>query len=156
MTSYELLDTIADTYTPLLLISYLVYSIIYFRAGDRSAYLKGFCGILIAYLVLLLDHATQIWHRFGMDYSTHSSVALALIIFHIHKRRLSTPVAISIMTSLLAYYLLEVYQKYHSIADILSTITIVTPLILLGYRGVNLLKLNPLRVRRKPRENLKA
>ncbi|PCK06961.1 MAG: hypothetical protein COA42_16740 [Alteromonadaceae bacterium] len=136
MTRYEILDSIADTYTPLLLIAYLSYSIFYFRAGDRTAYLKGLWGLAVAYLIMFLDNATQLWHAFNLDYSTHSSVALAFIMFHLHKRKLVTPPAIGIIGSLLAYYLLEIYQQYHSAADILSTVIIIAPLILLGYWGI--------------------
>lgn len=133
MTTYEILDKIADSYNPLLFIAYLVFAVIYFRAGDKFAWLKGFAGIIVAYAIMFLDKSTHLWESVSLDYSTHSAVALVLIVFHLHKRPLKSPAAVGFSVSLLAYYCLEVYQKYHTIADIVSTFVVVAPLAILIY-----------------------
>lgn len=143
MVSYEVLDAIADAYTPLLFIGYLVFSILYWRKGDRLAVVKGFAGIIVAYGFMFADNAWQFWPSVGLDYSTHSAVALALIAFHIHKRPLKSPSAISFTISLALYYALEVYQQYHSILDIVTTAAVVGPAIALTYWALSKLPLTP-------------
>lgn len=134
MSTYESLDNIADAYTPILFIAYLIMSVVYWRQGDKLASLKGFSGIAIAYAFMFADNAIHAWPSVGLDYSTHSAVALALIVFHVHKKALLSLTAIGIMVSLVAYYALEVYQKYHSVADILSTAAVVGIAIFAAYR----------------------
>lgn len=133
MSTYEILDAIADSYNPLLFIGYIVFSVIYWRRGDKVACIRGFVGIVIAYSLMFLDSALGLWKSLGLDYSTHTAVALALIVFHIHKRPLSSGPAISFMVSLLAYYALMVYQEYHSFLDIVSTALAIAPFITAAY-----------------------
>jgi hypothetical protein len=72
-----------------------------------------------------LDSRTQIWPALGLDYSTHSAVTFALVTrLSVASRPLRLPAAVS----LVVYYGLMLYQRYHSIADILSTLAIVAPL----------------------------
>lgn len=132
--TYEQWDMIADSYTPLLFVLYIVFSIIYFRAGDRAAPLKGFVGILICYAIMIADNFFGIWKVFSLDYSTHSAVAFALVYFHLHRRKLLSPSAIAFSTSLILYYALMLYQQYHTAVDIVSTLVIVVPLVLWSYR----------------------
>lgn len=136
MTTYEVLDAIADSYTPILFFGYLIFSVLYFRGGDRTAVFKGLAGVAVAYLFMFLDNRWQVWHAFSLDYSTHSSVALALVIFHVHKRKPTSFAAIGLIISLLCYYVLEVYQEYHSVLDILSTVLVVGPCIGLVYWAI--------------------
>lgn len=132
--TYEQWDVIADSYTPLLFVLYIVFSIIYFRAGDRAAPLKGFVGVLICYAIMLADNFLGIWQVFSLDYSTHSAVAFALVYFHLHRRKLLNPSAIAFSASLILYYALMLYQQYHTAVDILSTLVIVVPLVFWSYR----------------------
>ena len=136
MTTYETLDAIADSYNPILFLVYIAFSIIYFRAGDRIASIKGFLGILICYVIMFLDNALEIWNSLGLDYSAHSSVAFALVFFHIHKRKLKSLMAIGFIMSLIGYYLLELYQQYHTLLDIVSTVIVAGPIIFLIYQLV--------------------
>lgn len=127
MTQYEILDKIADSYNPILFLAYIVFATIYFRQGDKMAAVRGFLGILFCYFVLFVDTKLKVWESLGLDFSTHSAVALALVSFHIHKRKLSSPGFIGFTLSLLAYYLLELYQEYHTIGDIISTCLVIGP-----------------------------
>lgn len=137
MTSYELLDSIADSYNPLLFLAYIVFSVLYWRRGDRLAALRGFAGIVVAYVFMFMDNAWQLWPSVGLDYSTHSAVALALVIFHVHKRPRNSPAAISFSVSLVLYYALEVYQEYHSVMDIVTTAAVIGPVVALVYWAIN-------------------
>ena len=136
MTSYQFWDTIADAYTPLLFLAYIVFSIIYFRDGDRSAWLKGLAGIVLAYAIMFLDKITQLWASLSLDYSTHSAVALVLIMFLVHKRPMKSLSWIALVLSLVAYYCLEVYMAYHSVADIVSTVIVLMPLVVVIYWSI--------------------
>lgn len=141
MTTYEILDAIADAYIPLLFFGYLVFAVIYWKRGDRRAWAKGLAGIIIAYALMFTDNEFQIWKRVGLDYSTHSAVSWVLIAFHLHKRRWNSAVAIGLAASLALYYALEVYQRYHTAADIMSTAVIVGPLVAAIYWAIG--KLSP-------------
>lgn len=132
--TYEQWDTIADSYTPLLFALYIAFSIIYFRAGDRAAPLKGLTGIFICYAIMIADNFLGIWKAVSLDYSTHSAVAFALVYFHIHRRKPFSPLAVVFSASLILYYGLMLYQQYHTPADIFATLFIVAPLVFWSYR----------------------
>ncbi len=140
MPNYDVLDKIADSYNPVLLIAFIVFSIIYYKRGDQLAGLKGLLGVLVCYLVMRLDNQLKLWESISLDYSTHSSVAFSLTYFLIHKRDVKSAASIGIITSLIFYYLLELYQKYHTILDIVSTLIVVMPLVFCVYKGVDRLK----------------
>lgn len=133
MTTYEILDAIADSYTPLLFFGYLALAIIYWTKGDRLASAKGLAGIIIAYALMFADNALQLWKSVGLDYSTHSAVALVLILFLVHKRRWNSALTIGLVSSLVLYYALEVYQRYHTIMDIVTTAAVVGSVVALIY-----------------------
>lgn len=140
MTQHEVLDKIADSYNPTLFLVYLVFAVLHFRNGDKMSALKGFLGIVVCYVVLFIDTKLGIWKSVEMDFSTHSAVALALVFFHLHKRRVNEVAFIGFSCSLLIYYLLELYQEYHTVADIVSTCVVIGPLIFLLYRILSIRK----------------
>ena len=120
--SYETLDAIADSYIPALaLISLAVIAADAFRVQWRLVSLRifAFLGIaLIAYSLMFLDGRLDIWPAFGLDYSTHTAVASGLVLF------LSFCVprwTVFWIFSLISYALLMLYQRYHTIADIITT-----------------------------------
>lgn len=122
MPSYATLDAIADAYTPLLALASLVLLLRPLRAlqwqvlGLRLASLAA--GALIAYGLMFMDDRLAIWPVAGLDYSTHTAVALVLVMFlsrHWPKARWPG------WLSLCAYGLLMLYQQYHTVADIVST-----------------------------------
>ncbi len=133
MLSYETLDTIADSYTPLLFLGCVIRGVFWFRNNERLVSLKGLVGVLLCYLVMVVDNHFLLWKSIGLDYSTHSSLAFALAYFLVHKQRVQGVLRFAVTGSLLAYYGLEIYQEYHSLADIVTTIIVVWPLILGAY-----------------------
>lgn len=134
MPSYETLDNIADAYNPVLFALSLIYAVFYFRRGDRLAGLKGILGLFICYFILWLDNQLRIWPQFALDYSTHTAVAFAFTYFLLHKRDKNNSFSICLAVSLLAYFALMLYQQYHTLLDILSTLLIITPLTLGFYK----------------------
>jgi hypothetical protein len=75
-------------------------------------------GLLLAYGLMFIDARYQIWPTLGLDYSTHTAVALVMIIFLCIAVR---KYALVWAGSLMCYFLLMLYQEYHSIADIITT-----------------------------------
>jgi hypothetical protein len=138
--AYEVLDSIADFYNPMLFLGYIIFSVLYWQAGDRLAVLRGFCGGVVAYIFMFVNKNWQFWASVELDYSTHSAVALALIVFHIHKRSIKSRPAILLSMSLVIYYILVVYQQYHSAMDVVTTILALGPFMLLIYKVIGIRK----------------
>ncbi|AZZ89855.1 hypothetical protein EUZ85_03670 [Hahella sp. KA22] len=126
---YETLDAIADSYNPLLglvtlaLLAHTLWRRRWAAAGRLALTLFG--GLAIAYTVRWIDYTLDIWPALGMDYSTHSAVAIAITFSLIAAApRWGIPALIG----LLGYALLMLYQEYHSVADILLTALAIAPL----------------------------
>lgn len=125
---YETLDKIADAYTPLLLIVFLIGIGIrlnqswpnYLRA---ARYIFRFLLLIaFSYGLMFVDNSVGIWPAIGLDYSTHTAVALALVICLVEIFPRFRWLSIG---SLLLYIGLMLYQQYHSLLDIVSTGVIV-------------------------------
>ena len=126
MLSYATLDAIADAYTPLLALACLAILLRPLRAlqwrvlGLRMTSLAA--GALVAYGLMFLDNWLAIWPMAQLDYSTHTAVALVLVIFLSRSWPASR---LWCWVSLCAYGLLMLFQRYHSVADILTTAVVV-------------------------------
>jgi|GEM_PF-724528 len=122
MPSYEILDCIADSYIPILLTICIIYlgELIINRRWITLKYHTSTLALYIfsAYAIMVIDIKMALWHLVGLDYSTHTAVSLSLVIWLSYK---STSLLIIWWTSLLAYFILMLYQQYHSVADIIST-----------------------------------
>ena len=144
------LALLADCYIPLLLLG-CVYAIARAPVGAAArnespmfglpqtigiALLLS--GLLIAFGLGWLDRRLGFWPGLGMDYSTHTAVALALGLFLLvqlkHGRWLG-------LLSLPGYGVLMGYLGYHSAGDMLSTSAAITllygPLLLASWRYRN-------------------
>ena len=122
MITYETLDAIADTYTPLLallafgMVVYGLWMAQWKLSAIRSLSLVGIA--FIAYGFMTLDAYFNIGSFLSLDYSTHTAVSIGLIIFlYFNVRRL----AIVWIGSFILYLMLMLYQQYHTLADILVT-----------------------------------
>lgn len=131
--SYETLDIIDDAYIPLLFFLYVVYSLIYWRHGDKRAGLRGLVGVLLCYLLMFIDNTYHLWPKLGLDYSTHTAVSFALVYFLIHKHAKHQRSTQLTVLSLMVYFILMVYQRYHTVTDIVSTVIVVGALQALLY-----------------------
>lgn len=75
-------------------------------------------GLALAYGIMFIDNVYNIWSRWGLDYSTHTAVSLVLVTY----LSLLVPRWLLLwQLSFFSYCGLMLYQKYHTVADILST-----------------------------------
>jgi hypothetical protein len=125
---FETLDTVADSYIPLLAIVFWV-GVAYqaFRHPGKKRFLaRVFCffiGLLmVSYGMLFIDNAWQLWPAFHLDYSTHTAVSLTLVLSLCALARQGW---ILVVASFLLYLLLMWYQKYHTVGDMVSTIIVI-------------------------------
>ncbi|MDM8522244.1 hypothetical protein QUF80_02640 [Desulfococcaceae bacterium HSG8] len=125
------MDFIADLYIPLLaLIS--VFSLVYvWRSKGFSKMLKPAALIVVSvgcvYIVMYADVYFKIWPSLGLDYSTHTALALVFVIYLALN---GTKLLIFAIVSMLMYACLMVYQAYHSAADIVTTASVIAPVVL--------------------------
>lgn len=108
-------DTIADAYTPVLGVFYLLLVLRPLGMRDRTmAAIRAIhllVGLLIAYGRMFLDDAFRLWAAAEMDYSTHSALPLVLVTYLcIHAPRLMLLWDVS----LVLYFLLLIHQQYHT------------------------------------------
>lgn len=132
MLSYETLDAIADSVNPtLFVVSLLVIGNTLITKRWRLAgmqVLSMLAGLIIAYGLMFADNRLKIWLAFGLDYSTHTAVAIVLVSFLTMHAKILTALWVGV---LLAYFVLILYQKYHTLADILvTTLVVIAPVVL--------------------------
>ena len=128
--TYEQLDFIADSYIPLLFIA--VLGVVAKNGAGKGLITIGLntwpviLGVAWIYSLMFIDEKLQLWPSLGLDYSTHTALALVFVT----ALCFSGPLAFagSILT-MLGYCLLMVYQEYHSIADIVSTALVILPVL---------------------------
>ena len=119
--TYRVVDSIADSFNPLLAILALAVPFVHKPRVLRETiayYLSTGAAIGLVYLVRAIDDHYRIWASFGLDYSTHSAFAasLAVSICAFHRRWL-----VPIVVAVLLYFALEPVMKYHSVMDILTS-----------------------------------
>ena len=126
--SYDQLDAIADVYIPLLIL--ISVGVVVFAFHEKSiASTKNLLvvlglGICQTYGIMLLDNTLSIWPSFGLDYSTHTSLALVFVVFLSFVNRIYFAGSVF---SMLIYVVLMLYQEYHSVLDIVTTTIVVLP-----------------------------
>ncbi len=133
--SYDQLDTIADTYIPVLVIVSTVLVVreaLHRGVGKaRGDFIVLLSCIVFTYAVMLLDQWLSLWPILGLDYSTHTAVAWVFIVFLFHGAQ--TVKKINLLQSLVVlsmglYVGLMLYQQYHTVIDIISTSLVVLPI----------------------------
>lgn len=130
--SWETWDAIADSVIPILGLSALIWPWLRWRGAWRPAALNvtitllsvGFCYALSA-----LDGKFGWWPAVGLDFSTHTALAIALTV-SLSSIKPSTWMAWTAI--LLGYFVLMVYQRYHTWADIGTTAVIIAPPLILA------------------------
>lgn len=132
MISYQQLDTIADSYTPILGAIWLLLALApLVRLQLKTSVNRVVSGLLasaIAYGGMYADNHWLIWPRYGLDYSTHTAIAIAAVVQLMVIARQGWWLWSG---SLLAYLMLMNYQHYHSWADMVTTGLAVLPPMLL-------------------------
>ena len=129
--SQEILGIVADIYIPLIFLL-IALELIF---DDKSlAVIKKSLKFRLLLLIFMLcsafgfmaiDNTIKLWPKLGLDYSTHSAVALVLVLF---LYLLKPKFCIYYIVSLLLYFWLMVLLEYHSVLDVFSTVLIILPL----------------------------
>jgi hypothetical protein len=134
--TYEQWDAIADAVNPVMAIMTLMLPLLTRStyAGRRIAFYTATAISMVAmYALGWLDARLHVWAFGGMDYSTHSGFTAVLVASVWLWKRAAGVAAAAIGA---AYAVLMLYQGYHSIADIVSTVAVITALTL----GIHLLR----------------
>jgi hypothetical protein len=121
MQSYDALDHVADSINPLFGVVALALPWLRRPTQARRALLMNaltLAAVALAYCGQLLDAHFQLWPRFGLDYSTHTAVftAIASSLWQ-HGRAWQY----SIASVGAGYAALMLWQRYHSVMDIVTT-----------------------------------
>jgi len=130
------LGHIADIYTPLLLAIAVMDLALRWRNGDKLHGMKLLYATFVVYGWMFVDNRLKLWPNLGLDYSTHTAAALALMICIAVRKRLAVKVVLYV--SLILYGYLMNLLGYHSWLDMLSTAAIIVlcvlPVVLLRTR----------------------
>ena len=126
--TYDTLDAIADTYVPTLVVLAILRSV---PASGDSRMLRFALRIstvtalaALTYGLMYADAKLELWSRLSLDYSTHTALSLSLVIWIVAR----WPIARVLWWSSWALYLaLMVYQRYHTVTDIVTTIIVIAP-----------------------------
>ncbi|MEH6451653.1 MAG: hypothetical protein V7782_01305 [Psychromonas sp.] len=122
---------IADTYTPVLVFMVLYYLKKSNKVIQKQQAIALIKAIAVVYLLMFIDNYFSIWLSMGMDYSTHTAIALVFVVVLSYRSLLHLIIA---SLSLVLYGLLMRYLNYHSIADVVSTIVVLLPIFILFNR----------------------
>ncbi|MBU2713472.1 hypothetical protein [Zooshikella harenae] len=141
--NYETLDTIADAYIPALaIILFCTLIFITFKNGKQIEAVKKvslyfICLIITSFGLMFIDNTLSIWPSINLDYSTHTAVSFTFVLSlnQIFVKRWQL-----IILSFILYLVLMVYQQYHSIADILTTLIPIGLMATIFYRVLFLAK----------------
>jgi len=119
-TTYRILDTVADSFNPLLALVALAMPLLHKPRNLLTSiayYVSTGAAIAFVYLVRALDDRYLLWTSLGLDYSTHSAFAASLVVsIGAFYKRWLTP----LVCATLAYFALELIMRYHGLADIIS------------------------------------
>ncbi|MFT7052987.1 MAG: hypothetical protein ACJAU1_000538 [Psychromonas sp.] len=122
---------VADLYIPLLIFIWLFY--LYKEATIRCAEIKVLLlSLLLVYSLMFADNYFDIWPIWGLDYSTHSAVALIFVVNLKWRNRMLLYLA---PLSLCVYLCLMRLLNYHSFADTFSTVLVLLPILIYCQKG---------------------
>ncbi len=130
--SWEAWDAIADSVIPILAIIALLWPWLRSRGEWRHATISTVATLLsaaYAYALSALDGRFGWWPAVGLDFSTHTAIAIVCVV-SLCAIKPSTWMAWTAI--LFAYFVLMVYQRYHTWADILTTAVVIAPPLIAG------------------------
>ncbi|HEY0684559.1 MAG TPA: hypothetical protein VGD45_19640 [Steroidobacter sp.] len=125
--SWETLDAIADSVNPILGVIALVWPWIFWRSFWRRAALSVFTtlvSVAFVYVIAWLDARYGWWPSMGLDFSTHTAVAVTLVV---SLCAIKPSIWFAWVGVLCAYVALMLYQGYHTAADIFTTAAVIAP-----------------------------
>ena len=94
------------------------------RRQSRAVLIRVTVALAWAYLLHFADRSFGLWDRFGLNYSTHSAVAVAIgtTLAALGRSWLIATLAIGAV-----YAWLMIHLEYHTVGDIVSTVGINLP-----------------------------
>lgn len=126
---YDSLDIIADAVNPVLALLALAFPWLdreaIRRCGSRwSFWTRTLLSLAVVYAIMLADERFRLWPVLGLDYSTHTAFAVAIItsVSAMNRRWLFVLAPV-----FLAYAELMIYLGYHSSLDILAAALVIAP-----------------------------
>jgi hypothetical protein len=125
--SWETLDAIADSVNPILGLIALIWPWLHWRGSWRQAALNVLVTLLslgLAFGMSAIDGKFGWWPSVGLDFSTHTAISIALIVALCSIKPSTWMVWTAV---LLGYFVLMVYQRYHTWADIGTTAAVIAP-----------------------------
>lgn len=125
MLSYDVLDSLADAVNPVLGVLSLIVPWSRKRTW-RAALLINVLTLMavgLAYALQGIDRSLGLWSAAGLDFSTHTAVfcGIASSLWHDGKSARVGVVALGV-----AYAVLMLIQRYHSLLDITTTAFVMT------------------------------
>jgi hypothetical protein len=125
---YESWDRIADAVTPTVGVITLALALLIRRAGNPprwAQFLLTLVSVAVIYAVRWIDWKFSLWAGAGLDYSSHTAlyVAIAVSSWMIDWRAGIAGAVIGV-----AYAVLMLYQKYHTLTDIVTTTVVIAPM----------------------------
>lgn len=123
-------DLIADAVNPILALCLIGYLFVQTRRRQISLnfWVAAFLGVALVYVLRTVDRRADLWEQIGGDYSTHSAVAMAMIIPLIFLQRRLWPILVGV---LVCYAALMIVLGFHTLLDIATTLLVVAPLVAL-------------------------
>ena len=116
----HVLALLADAYTPILLCIALIEVARTWIAGNKLHAAQLAYATVLVYVLMFIDKYFQLWASFGLDYSTHSAAAFALVV--VISMGKSLPYKLALAVSLVAYGCLMKLLNYHGWGDMLTTV----------------------------------
>lgn len=143
--TYECWDRIADAVNPslaLLAIALAIFSPAVRRFGRGRWIALLVLSVASVYGVQWLDQQLSLWSRWGADYSTHTALAVSV----------GVPIGLPglrwrlfAIVTLVSYALLMLYQRYHTVTDIVSAAAVIFVFIAAILYGTKWLHFGPSR-----------
>ncbi|WP_434139486.1 hypothetical protein [Photobacterium leiognathi] len=130
--TYQQWALIADVYTPMIALACFISILRVMLKGSMQQGLIRLGLVILStifiYTMMFIDNILHIWPAFGLDYSTHTAIALVFVAYFIvYKSRLMYLMLISMFS----YALIMVHLHYHTVADILTTTVFILPVLLI-------------------------
>lgn len=111
---------LADCYTPILLLIALVEVGRSWIGGNKLHVVKFVYAVVVVYFLMFVDKYFQLWAIAGLDYSTHSAAAVALVALISPSKNIA--VKLTLVASLFGYGCLMNLLNYHNWGDMLTTV----------------------------------
>ena len=125
---FKLLKIFSQTINPALILV-LIVGLIFVWRQDKSrfwgVFIASIISIAIAYLIKNIEGHNDIWANWGMNFSSHSALAIACCtaMAFIWQRRWWI-----FATFFIVYAIFMIIMQFHTLADILSTSAVIFPL----------------------------